>query len=751
MKKYILLSIMIIFIFSQHSSLFSQEGLLGTDAFSIDSVCGLVEDPEELVQYGGKYLPAEGVVRALVVFVKFPDDQLVNSNWPLNANLPNYASHYIDSEVSQNPTPKSITDYFYVMSNGLLHLIGDIYPQVVTTQHSRDWYINYFDNLWGVGNKLNERFGYINREVLEAIDGTVDFSLYDNWTRSGGNHINEPDGKVDMIFIVYRNHARDYPVSQWRTIERGLGVYFWGIAVLGGHDTPDFLTNDNVIIDMSYFPGSGLMYKNGFANDSYWGGDYGYMIGVATHEFGHYLFGSGHPTNENLGLMGGTNKALNSVERERLGWLQFTDLTEPNASIPDYVTQNVALRIQLNGTSEYFAIENRQQLSIYDDMEDMTGLFVTHVTGASTNSIGSMDLECADGRFDWYVSEFVQNPYSGNPNSPPDMAIWRHSGVSSVNRINGIDERDAIYAYNPYLGQWGYYYKVFDKLLDGSIVYTAEYLGDAEDAFNLEYNQIFSPWSNPTTHKANGTSSNIGLEVVSYNPSNHSFNLKFYNGNPEDAPPSKPAWVDISVWVNNPLISWSPNIEPDLSHYEVWKFSGAIPYPWPPTFQKIAETTESYYIDNSVNLRQKTGEPYIAIYKIKAVDFSLKESVFSQEVSVTYLDGNILPPEKKDKINSEVALNVINKFKLFSNFPNPFNPITTITFELPEETYVNLDIFDISGKIIKSLISEYKASGVHKIEWDGRDALGNQVSSGVYFYRLKSEKFNNTRRMLLIR
>jgi hypothetical protein len=342
--KYILSTLLVaIFLYANAPA---SDGLLGTEAYVIEDVCGITGVPEQ-VQFGGVHLPAEGTIRALVVFVQFPDDQLISANWPLN-QMPTYAGHYIDSEVLPTPTPNSITDYYHVMSNGRLHLIGDVYPNLVITPHSRDWYIDFF-NSQNYG--LNERFGFINREVLVSIDNSVDYGLYDNWTKSGGVFVNEPDGKVEMVILVYRNHSRDYPVAQWGEIEKGLGVYFWGIALLGySSSTPDIIT-DGVRIEMNSFPGSGLMYKNGFFDDAFWNGNYGFKLGLAAHEFGHYLWGSGHPTSQNIGIMGGTNLATNSIERERMGWLQFTDLSEPNVTIPDFVTQNTALRMQLDGTS----------------------------------------------------------------------------------------------------------------------------------------------------------------------------------------------------------------------------------------------------------------------------------------------------------------------------------------------------------------------------------------------------------------
>lgn len=74
-----------------------------------------------------------------------------------------------------------------------------------------------------------------------------------------------------------------------------------------------------------------------------------------------------------------------------------------------------------------------------------------------------------------------------------------------------------------------------------------------------------------------------------------------------------------------------------------------------------------------------------------------------------------------------------------SNYPNPFNPVTTIYFDIPEPAEVRLDIFDIRGRKIRTLITEeYRGAGAHHIQWDGLDDAGLNLSSGVYIYRLST-------------
>lgn len=88
---------------------------------------------------------------------------------------------------------------------------------------------------------------------------------------------------------------------------------------------------------------------------------------------------------------------------------------------------------------------------------------------------------------------------------------------------------------------------------------------------------------------------------------------------------------------------------------------------------------------------------------------------------------------------------------LKGNYPNPFNPITTIIFGVPREERVLLDIFDVRGRFIGRLLNEALSAGYHSVVWDGRDDGGARVASGVYFYRLEAGSYSDTKRMLLVK
>ena len=107
----------------------------------------------------------------------------------------------------------------------------------------------------------------------------------------------------------------------------------------------------------------------------------------------------------------------------------------------------------------------------------------------------------------------------------------------------------------------------------------------------------------------------------------------------------------------------------------------------------------------------------------------------------------------------DLALTIFGDIKrtaLLQNFPNPFNPETWIPYTLADDTDVNVRIYDVEGKLIRDLDVGYQRSGRYvsrekAVYWDGRDQLGESVSSGVYFYTLKTNGFSDTRRMVILK
>ncbi|MDO9576361.1 MAG: FlgD immunoglobulin-like domain containing protein, partial [Candidatus Cloacimonadales bacterium] len=126
-------------------------------------------------------------------------------------------------------------------------------------------------------------------------------------------------------------------------------------------------------------------------------------------------------------------------------------------------------------------------------------------------------------------------------------------------------------------------------------------------------------------------------------------------------------------------------------------------------------------------------------------------------VSFTTADatGNFYWPNLFIYLSTDVNIEE-NEVEFIETFayvsPNPFNPETTISFSIPEDSKVGITIYNIKGQKVKTLVSEDLEKGIHKIIWDSKDSIGKSVSSGVYFYKLDvNGKTKGLKKMLLLK
>ena len=90
-------------------------------------------------------------------------------------------------------------------------------------------------------------------------------------------------------------------------------------------------------------------------------------------------------------------------------------------------------------------------------------------------------------------------------------------------------------------------------------------------------------------------------------------------------------------------------------------------------------------------------------------------------------------------------------FVLHANYPNPFNPVTTIEFELPEAAAVRLEVFDMMGRRVATLVDGQLDAGRHSTNWNARSDAGSPVASGVYIYRMQAGSFVAVEQMILMK
>ncbi|MCC6962587.1 MAG: T9SS type A sorting domain-containing protein [candidate division Zixibacteria bacterium] len=121
--------------------------------------------------------------------------------------------------------------------------------------------------------------------------------------------------------------------------------------------------------------------------------------------------------------------------------------------------------------------------------------------------------------------------------------------------------------------------------------------------------------------------------------------------------------------------------------------------------------------------------------------------------------GGDLCPEYKHSLGRDILLPVYESdspvlpesFELGQNNPNPFNPSTSIDFALPKSANVKVEIFNILGQKVKTVVDEYLSAGYKKVTWDGTDNTGKTVASGVYLYRMTADDFTATKKMMLMK
>jgi hypothetical protein len=176
-------------------------------------------------------------------------------------------------------------------------------------------------------------------------------------------------------------------------------------------------------------------------------------------------------------------------------------------------------------------------------------------------------------------------------------------------------------------------------------------------------------------------------------------------------------------------LAWSANTERDLKGYAVYRGTSAdfaasadnrVGSPAAPSFFDAEWSWDAGYH-----------------YKVSAIDVHDNESPCA-----------VLGPDGVTGVETPAAVQIT---RLHQNIPNPFNPATSIRFDLKERGFVSLRVYDASGRLIRVLASGERAAGRYVEAWDGRDEAGRNVASGVYFCRLEAGTFTSAKKMLLLR
>lgn len=193
-------------------------------------------------------------------------------------------------------------------------------------------------------------------------------------------------------------------------------------------------------------------------------------------------------------------------------------------------------------------------------------------------------------------------------------------------------------------------------------------------------------------------------------------------------PPAEPEGLSVAYRMTGSILTWNDALEDNFDHYRVYR--GQVPDFTPTTDDLVSEPVEAGYVDTP------TDNPWEWCYKVSMVtNAGVESSASAPEVITSVRQGGL------DISGSKLAAT-----------PNPFNPQTTIRYDLPAPATVRLCIYSVSGSLVKILVDEDSQSqGSHAKIWAGRDTRGLAVPSGTYFYRLTAGGYSETRRMVLVR
>lgn len=129
----------------------------------------------------------------------------------------------------------------------------------------------------------------------------------------------------------------------------------------------------------------------------------------------------------------------------------------------------------------------------------------------------------------------------------------------------------------------------------------------------------------------------------------------------------------------------------------------------------------------------------------------LKKNATSPDILITEIDKLFFKDVLITKLQEKEINSLANSFDLSPNYPNPFNPSTTIHYSIPTQEKVEVSIYNINGALVKELFSTVQKAGNHKVKWDGRDETGKISSSGIYFSQVKYGKITKSQKMSLIK
>ena len=577
--------------------------------------------------------------------------------------------------------------------------------------------------------------GYV-AEVVQLADPDYDFSQYDNDGPDNVPNSGDDDGFVDGIIVVYSGCGAE--------VNEGNNNIWPHQSSLNNdqYQTNDPSANGGYVIVNTYavcpeLSGGGDCWTDQIR-----------PIGVYAHEFGHVL---GLPDlydrdNSSSGIgswclmaSGSHNGGLGTIPahmsawcKMQMNWLDPEVLTNDamDFTFPPIANNDFALRIWEDdyNWSRYFIIENRKSFG-FDSALPGYGLMVYHIdenkawginrwNGGSVNDDEThklVDLEEADGNDDLDNNQNGDDgdPYPGSSNNIEFSANSypnsnRYNGNISGISLTNINDQDSVVVANVTIRPDQGYAIVYDEQGISGLSY-----GYSDPAIDTWGGVLFTP-------TADGYLTEIDIGIVA---DQATIGLHFY----ESFDGSIPEEELLETTVTATTSGWLSVAIDSIAIYENTDFFIAI------------NMNENFLsIDNAGDL---DGRTYISSNGVNfnnglsnSGDLNLRAKISTTTTTID-IQSNTIP--------------VI--FKLSQNYPNPFNPVTTLHYELPVNGLVNITIYDMLGRKVKTLINQTLDAGYKSVIWDATNDYGKLVSAGIYLYQLRTGEYSSTKKMLLLK
>ncbi len=313
--------------------------------------------------------------------------------------------------------------------------------------------------------------------------------------------------------------------------------------------------------------------------------------------------------------------------------------------------------------------------------------------------------------FNMGAEDFLRVGNDGPPNKRPNRTLIKFDFLSGL-AASGVTEAS----------------QILDARLELD-VYSSE--GADEEGLSVEIFRLLRDWEEGNTAYAQAQANEVTWNSVKHESENWSTSGAGDVNNDRAETPD-----DTSIVNSIGKVDW------DVTSSVQYIFENSMNYGW--LLQAQDESKDNYYRFYSREHTKISSRPKLTIIA-KVTSGALTHLQFVQA------DNSNKPGDLVSNLNvvqqENSNSNLPTDFSLSQNYPNPFNPETQIRFALPISAIVTINVYDIRGRVIKTLLDlNFKPSGIHTVIWDGRNKEGSIISSGMYFYRILAQPQNGERK-----